>query len=189
MYGGVPDEYRELTARVDVTCGEFFALHAQRIACRKGCSECCTDIAILPVEWHALSLFIRDAGVTVGSPRSRSVCPFLVKDACSVYPARPIICRTHGLPLVFQVETYGADGRRVESPDPEERLTWCDLNFRGIDEEDLDEVFSRDAVIDMSEIDRLLETINEEFLASAEGARYRGMDRLSMTEGISGFLK
>ena len=189
MYGNVPDEYRELTTRVDEICGELFALHAPRIACRKGCSECCTNIAILPVEWHALSLFIRDTGVTVGSPRNRAVCPLLVRNACSVYPARPIICRTHGLPLVFQVETYDSYGRCVESPEPEERLTWCDLNFRGICEEDLDAVFSRDAVIDMSGIDRLLETINAKFLASAEGVRYRGRDRLSMTEGISGFSK
>jgi Fe-S-cluster containining protein len=29
-------------------------------------------------------------------------CPFLLNGSCSVYAARPIICRTHGLPILYK---------------------------------------------------------------------------------------
>ena len=44
-------------------------------------------------------------------------CPLLVDDQCSIYDSRPIICRTQGLPLLFEAE----DGNL--------EVDFCPLNF------------------------------------------------------------
>jgi Fe-S-cluster containining protein len=49
-------------------------------------------------------------------PGVRLTCPALVDDACSIYEARPLICRRWGIPLF--------DPRRPEA------LHACELNFR-----------------------------------------------------------
>lgn len=55
-------------------------------------------------------------------------CPLLVDDRCSIYEARPLICRTQGLPLL------------VEAEDGEQEVDFCPLNFTEAGAvEDLDE--------------------------------------------------
>jgi len=93
-------------------------------SCRRGCCSCCEQhIQTNPAEAHALGQYIRrtfsvvrlrelkrrtDAWLAWDS-RKRSghapaepdgggeatCCPLLVDGACSAYPARPVICRTH----------------------------------------------------------------------------------------------
>ncbi|MGH9847309.1 MAG: YkgJ family cysteine cluster protein, partial [Blastocatellia bacterium] len=55
-------------------------------------------------------------------------CPMLVDDACAIYPSRPLICRTQGLPLLVEAE----DGLR--------EVDFCPLNFTAPEAlDDLDE--------------------------------------------------
>ncbi len=52
----------------------------------------------------------------------------LVDDACAIYPSRPLICRTQGLPLL------------IEAEDGEQEVVFCPLNFTAPDAvDDLDE--------------------------------------------------
>jgi len=79
----------------------FSAAVAPHAACRKGCSHCC-HISLKFTEAEAIEI-----GKSIGIPPSsdaadkpeRSVenepCPFLRDEACSIYPHRPIVCRTH----------------------------------------------------------------------------------------------
>ena len=53
-----------------------------------------------------------EAVVRVQQRGERSMCPLNVADRCRVYPARPMICRLHGIPSVFQ----RPDGRRMDAP-------------------------------------------------------------------------
>ena len=41
----------------------------------------------------------------------------LVDGRCAIYDARPLICRSHGLPVALEAEGAG-------------ELHWCELNFR-----------------------------------------------------------
>jgi Fe-S-cluster containining protein len=77
----------------------------RRLACSKGCAACCRahlTIPVYPLEligiyWYAIErvtgatrdrLHRQLADYRIGSP-----CPFLVDDACSIHPMRPMACR------------------------------------------------------------------------------------------------
>lgn len=79
--------------------------------CRRGCDDCCRSLAepprITADEWSLLAAAIEalaperrraiDAAFAERlDGRLLRVCPLLEGDACSVYAARPIACRTYG---------------------------------------------------------------------------------------------
>lgn len=73
------------------------------IACGKGCSDCCKmNVSISAIEADRLSATSRKPMAVVKRPVlhpeqefSGVPCPFLVEDTCSVYEARPYVCRAH----------------------------------------------------------------------------------------------
>ena len=109
-------EYQSFIDDVDSLCRRLFDIHRSHVCCAEGCASCCTNLSVLPVEWYAVR-----SGIPMLSARSgmsihfdsQAPCGYLADDACSIYPLRPLICRTHGLPILYQVEEYDPDGRRV----------------------------------------------------------------------------
>ena len=106
----------------------FFEKVAQKYSssmkCAEGCSKCCfTDISIFEVEasriiqwFEAHSSADQNTLKTLwASPVMEGACSFLYNDRCSIYEARPIICRTQGAPLFIQAENV---------------LDYCPLNFK-----------------------------------------------------------
>lgn len=81
--------------------------HAEHFACRRGCDGCCqTERTVSDVEFDALAGAIaelppetRDRLATQTGP---TPCPLLLDGGCAVYEQRPLICRSHGLPLVME---------------------------------------------------------------------------------------
>lgn len=89
-------------------------------SCRRGCSKCCyTDISVFEVEannirswFHSLAaakkaelskLWSAPALKTMSfSGEEVSSCVFLNQESCSIYEARPLICRTQGHALSFR---------------------------------------------------------------------------------------
>lgn len=78
--------------------------------CKNGCSKCCyTDISVFEVEasnikkwFSALSLDQQEVIKSKwNEPRSEGACIFLRNESCTIYEARPLICRTQGLALKF----------------------------------------------------------------------------------------
>src|SRR4030095_9595019 len=105
-------------------------LYGDQIQCRKGCSKCCSQIFnITPLDaWiireHLRSLPIlqrdelkkRAEEYKKGNP-----CPALGnKGECTIYEARPVICRRFGMPI-------------YDYKNPE-KIHACDLNFKEGDE-------------------------------------------------------
>jgi len=97
--------------------------YGKEMSCKSGCSKCChTDISVFDVESNILEKWFLhlsdeaklDLKNKWKEPRLNSACVFLHQDKCTVYPARPIICRTQGLPLHLSTENI---------------LDYCDLNF------------------------------------------------------------
>ncbi len=77
----------------------------RRLACAKGCGNCCRHQKDLPLYPHELigiywyvSEKMPEPGRTILRERLPSVpadsaCPFLVDDSCSIHPVRPLGCR------------------------------------------------------------------------------------------------
>ena len=98
-------QYMELMREVDEAVPALEGLHREHLRCGPGCSSCCTLSAVLPLEAAALRLAI--AGVDgkvkklIRAPRPGEFCPLLVDCRCVIYQSRPLICRTHGLPIAY----------------------------------------------------------------------------------------
>lgn len=161
--------YRELTAKVDAFFARVHARHAADMRCGSGCDSCCrTRLTITGVEAEAMR-----AHVLAMAPADRARLaevarrPFDERDMrcaaldddgrCLVYDGRPIVCRSHGVPIRFWGE---ADGKRLPVIDS------CPLNFvAGPERAD------RDCILDQ-------ETLSATLLAiDAEDADARGRDR------------
>lgn len=92
-------------------------------------------------------------------------CPLLKDGICLLYPARPLICRTHGLPLLTR---HGGKSS----------VDFCPENFRGI------ATLPGSAVLDLDRLNETLTAINALFIADslAEGIHYP--ERLSIAEAL-----
>ncbi len=112
--------------------------------CKEGCSKCChTEISIftweaaLIVEWfESLSIQMKSILYTLWVKEQeigedpegveKRPCPFLYEDRCSIYNARPNICRTQGLALLVEsnVDHCPLNFKKTELPKDD----WLDLN-------------------------------------------------------------
>ncbi len=119
----------KLRRRVDDHFDAAVARTPTDFACRDGCSTCCHQrISVFAIEADAIrdalaELAVRDPELRArvraqaDAPAAQRHCALLVDDRCSIYPQRPLICRSHGLPVV-------ADDRTPDKVDA------CPLNFR-----------------------------------------------------------
>lgn len=89
-----------LHAEVDRAAAALAAQHADRLACRRGCSACCQDgLTVFPIEAEAIRAR-HGALLRQGAPHPAGACAFLDEaGACRIYAERPYKCRTQGLPL------------------------------------------------------------------------------------------
>ena len=162
------DNYRALLLRVDDMCSQTATRFDSQISCRPGCDACCRHLSIFAVEAAALhqalcQLSERDADVirrAAAAASPGSPCPLLQGGLCLLYQARPIICRTHGLPLLINRD--GASG-----------IDFCPENFRGATS------IPGSAVIDLERLNATLATINSLFLRS-----FPGPERLTMAQAL-----
>ncbi|HUX27075.1 MAG TPA: YkgJ family cysteine cluster protein [Burkholderiales bacterium] len=79
--------------------------HGRTLACARGCAACCRshgDIPVYPLElagiaWFATEQLSGDLRETVRQQLARHKalpsCPFLVNEACTIHPLRPMACR------------------------------------------------------------------------------------------------
>ena len=97
--------------------------HATQMECKKGCSKCCkTDISVFGIESERIEEWFTSQNKDEqkrllelwAQPHQEGYCSFLYNDQCTIYEARPLICRTQGLPLYLTSENV---------------LDYCPLNF------------------------------------------------------------
>ncbi|MCA9538120.1 MAG: YkgJ family cysteine cluster protein [Myxococcales bacterium] len=155
-------EYAALLNKVDAFSERVAQGQGPWLRCGRGCDGCCrTARSAWAVEIDALCTWLalapaglrqrlqarRDAPSVVRRER----CIFLDDDgSCAVYPARPIICRTHG-PAVRT---------------PEGELTWCALNFADVAPEAVAGLLPAEAILDLDLLDRMLALINARYLTA-----------------------
>ena len=100
-----------------------------QLNCKKGCSQCCQDnLTMTKAEAEVIHKLFPDIGNQ--SPHPVGKCPFLGNDnACRIYPARPYICRTHGLPLKWLEDSDASD----DNQEVFEQRDICELNEKALD--------------------------------------------------------
>ena len=168
---GCLTDYDRLVARVDAVVLRIRRKYDAQIACHKGCACGCRNLSVMPIEALSLSGAVQDLPEGLRSKILKHAstasfwdCPVLEDGACSLYAYRPIICRTHGYPLLTYYQGKPSVG-------------YCRHNFKNIPS------IPADAVIDLEKINSALRVIN----ASAVAERFHRQqlpDRLSISEAI-----
>jgi hypothetical protein len=184
----VPLEYLALRDKVDAFADRVLAEQREHLQCRAGCAGCCqADLSVSGVEAaaireHLLTLpaavrtrLQRRAAVAPSPASEPSRCVMLDgKDRCQIYAARPLVCRTQGLPLRYPAELIPVSAVRLRTQSS--AVTVCPLNFQTEDP-------PAGAILDAERVDQLLALINQRH-AAADGASplYRAPLRELLTE-------
>ena len=137
--GQKPTAVEALQDNVSQFFARFFEKHQTHMRCGMGCSSCCQSrLTVFPVEaerilnwWEELDTSTRERITTIwregsleAEPNASSKCVFLSEDSCSIYKARPVVCRSQGLPLKVSVEKQIAEDGEAHT-----ELSLCELNF------------------------------------------------------------
>jgi hypothetical protein len=102
------DAYAALTARVDAFFARVEQRHAADLRCAVGCDACCharltvTTIEADAIRDHVASLSesARANLAQIAARPDTGRCAALDDDGrCLVYDARPLVCRSHGVPI------------------------------------------------------------------------------------------
>jgi hypothetical protein len=116
----------QLRARVDAHFDAALGRSAGQMRCGPGCTQCCrARPRVLGVEADRIAGALARLEPAVrervraqaDDPEHADWCALLVDGRCSVYDERPLLCRSHGLPLAA-VDDGG-----------EAVVDWCQLNF------------------------------------------------------------
>jgi hypothetical protein len=120
-------EYRAVLAKVDAKFAEIAARHPQQMACQRGCHGCCQPgLSVSAIEAAHIRAWLQAHPLVAGElralaevdPHRGARCALLdAAGQCSIYAARPLLCRVHGAPT------------RTPQPDGSVALDVCPLNF------------------------------------------------------------
>lgn len=159
--------YTALKTSINKLSEKLTEKHQSHMQCRSGCDLCCMDYSVLPLEFH----YIREQLEKEGYPKpgsgnnpDSSTCIFLSNHTCTIYNHRPVICRTHGLPLLYTNDDF------------EWELSTCELNFREYDYEN----FSSENTFPQDKINSRLFMLNKKFVAEHRGNQYNEFDRIPL---------
>lgn len=165
--------YNQLVAKVDTLCSDIMVQCAGEIHCRKGCDSCCRHFSIFWVEAVNLAraarrlpqqklLALRRKAQSLGEQDS---CPLLEDGACLLYDARPIICRSHGLPILTRFQENHV-------------IDFCPRNFTKTDS------ISGNLVINLDLLNNTLAATNALFVSRYFDGDPPPVDRITIAEAL-----
>ena len=140
------EKYQQLRNDIDQLNEKLSGLHKNHMQCKKGCDLCCMNYGLLPIEYFAIKEQLKDKKVN-SRDCAEGECRFLVNHECQIYENRPIICQTHGLPLLFM-------------NDEQWELSACELNFTDFDDED----FTTENTFPQDKFNSKLFVLNQAFI-------------------------
>lgn len=122
-------EYLLIRNEIDTLSKKLESQHKKHMKCKMGCDLCCMDYSVFPIEFHFILNELKKVKQKpeLNEKASEEDCIFLTDHSCNIYDVRPVICRTHGLPLLYMSE----DGNW--------ELSACELNFTEFDMEEYSE--------------------------------------------------
>ncbi|MGA7826295.1 MAG: YkgJ family cysteine cluster protein [Geobacteraceae bacterium] len=165
--------YHTLVTKVDSLCAGIVEQCRDSISCQKGCDECCRHFSIFWVEAVNLAIVVANLPQKQADflrSRARKVsdqdgCPLLVDGACALYSARPIICRTHGLPILIRSRTT-------------QTVDFCPRNFTQA------ETIPGKAIIDLDVLNNSLAAINALFVSRYFNGNPPSAERLAIADAL-----
>ena len=154
--------YNSLIEKLNAHEAKLLQKYSENISCKEGCSACCILESVFPVDAYVIY-----SAITAGEIDHKSLhfnetpqrCVFLKDGLCSIYSARPVICRTHGYPVLV-------DGK----------ADFCPENFK-----DLNSIES-DYILDLENLNRALASINIIFQREIEEDELFLKERITLKE-------
>lgn len=162
--------YKILRTKIDNHAHELEKIHSNEMQCKKGCDRCCMDYSIFPIEFYSIVNDLKTNGLkpkTLGNS-DKSACIFLKNSVCTIYEHRPIICRTHGLPLLFMNENS------------EWELSACELNFTQFDFGN----FNFENTYPQDKYNSELFLLNKKFISELKTKKYSEFDLIPIRDLI-----
>lgn len=153
----VIDKYLILRDEIDNACTSLHKAHEKFTNCKWGCDDCCINFRLLPVEFYSILLSLKGMDLTDLNHVDSEDCPFLINHSCSIYEHRPIICRSHGLPILDMDQ----EGDNWE-------LSFCPLNFT----DNKDEYFTHSNCYHQDVFNSKLYMLNLEFVKTIDSVEY-----------------
>lgn len=153
------EKYFELREKTDETVEKLIQIHGSNIVCKPKCPSCCVNLTVFQIEFESIKYEMGKDGFDISSVvfDPKATCGFLKDDLCQIYKYRPIICRTHGIPISFQNDDDPAE--------PYIAVSFCDLNFADIDTDDDDDYeglcFDDNNTLNIDELNEELFRINQ----------------------------
>jgi len=163
-------KYKELREEIDSLSKQLETQHQKHMQCKAGCDLCCMDYSIFPVEFYSI---LNDLKQYQAQPETSTAtedggCVFLKNHKCTIYAERPIICRTHGLPLLYM------------SDDGNWELSACELNFTEFDMEN----FNSENTFPQDKFNSELFMLNKEFISVFSEKEYGEFDLIPVKKLI-----
>ncbi|MBI9017193.1 MAG: hypothetical protein JEZ07_08030 [Phycisphaerae bacterium] len=148
------EQYHRLTMQIDQIADELVQSHKQHIICKEKCCSCCVNLSVFPVEFYAIKEMLEADGVKLPEFDDNATCGCLADSLCVIYKYRPVICRSHGLPIAFLDDL---------SDPPEMSVSFCEFNFTEINIGTY--VFDQDNTLNVDAVNIALHQINQQFIA------------------------
>lgn len=161
------NEYAALIKEIDKISKKLSGMHSSHLQCKKGCDWCCMDYRIFPLEFDAILNKLKEKEVDFQKEEVKGgACIFLKDHACMIYENRPVICRTHGLPLLYM------------NDDNEWELSNCELNFTDFDFDG----FNAENTFPMDRYNSKLFLLNRNYIQSVKEKPYLETDLIPVKQ-------
>jgi hypothetical protein len=178
---GTDPRLAALWQKVDDFFARVVGRYPDDLVCAAGCTSCCSRrLSVTGIEaaairgWlAALEAPARAAIIARASASDPASGPCAALDEnghCGIYPVRPLVCRSHGVPL-----------RLPPAPRSLPMLSVCHLNFTARPLESVD----ADCVLDQATLSTLLYAIDAAHAAGRGGGVAAGQ-RVDLAEVLSG---
>jgi uncharacterized protein len=167
------NHYIRLRNKIDTLSQKLEKEHKTHMVCKKGCDLCCMDYNIFPVEFYAILDELKAKGFSPEPVENKdeNACVFLKNHQCAIYDSRPVICRTHGIPLLFA------------NDESEWELSACELNFTEFDFED----FTFENTFPQDKFNSKLFILNKEFINEWKDKKYEMLDLIPLKDLVKHF--
>ena len=154
--------YNSLIEKLNAHEVKLLKKYGEYISCTKGCSACCILESVFPVDAYVIYSAVASGEIdykTLSFDQTPGRCVFLKNELCSIYSARPVICRTHGYPVLV-----------------EGKADFCPENF--IDIKSINSEF----ILDLENLNKALASINIIFQREIEDYELFLKERITLKE-------
>ncbi len=161
-------KYKILLNEIQKQSNILEEMHSKHMKCRNRCDLCCIDFSVFPVEFYFILNELKKIDFEPEKYESTEdeICVFLKNSSCTIYQQRPIMCRTHGLPLLYA------------NDDGDYELSACELNFTEFNFED----FTMENTLPQDKYNSKLFLLNREFIAEFQDEKYGEFELIPLKE-------